>query len=427
MTIHNYGLRVWDIDYVAKKILFLDLQMGQIKRIYQCIVISPDDKCCFLGTLTGDIIEINLTNNLFKRVGPAKRLFSQGINCLTFLPNNDLLVGGGDGSIAKIDTDRMLVKAEGKVMGACTSISLTADASHFFAGTSKATIYWGNSNTIQPELRNTCHCERINDIAFPAGYSDLFATCSTNDIRVWNAKTRQELLRVEVPGLECYSVKFMADGKSILSGWNDGKIRAFLPQSGKLFYAINDAHNHGVTSLMPTNDCQRVVSGGMEGEVRIWRIGTQTQIMEASLKEHRGRVADIQINRSDSQAVSASYDGSCIIWDIVQHVRIKCLFESTMFKQVVYHPDESQLLTTGSDRKITYWDCFDGQAIRMLDGSQTGEINALAIMQEGEHFVSAGEDKVVRLWDYDEGISYYSGVGHSGAVTKVSKRIIQIL
>ena len=63
----------------------------------------------------------------------------------------------------------------------------------------------------------------------------------------------------------------------------------------------------------------------------------------------------------------------------------------------------------------------------MLDGSQTGEINALAIMQEGEHFVSAGEDKVVRLWDYDEGISYYSGVGHSGAVTKVSKRIIQIL
>jgi len=38
----------------------------------------------------------------------------------------------------------------------------------------------------------------------------------------------------------------------------------------------------------------------MEGEVRIWRIGRQTQIMEASLKEHRGRVADIKINRSDS-------------------------------------------------------------------------------------------------------------------------------
>ena len=32
--------------------------MGQIKRIYQCIVISPDDSSAYLGTLTGDIIEI---------------------------------------------------------------------------------------------------------------------------------------------------------------------------------------------------------------------------------------------------------------------------------------------------------------------------------------------------------------------------------
>ena len=59
----------------------------------------------------------------------------------------------------------------------------------------------------------------------------------------------------------------------------------------------------------------------------------------------------------------------------------------------------------------------------MLDGSQSGELNALAIMQEGEHFLSGGEDKVVRLWDYDEGISYYSGVGHSGGITKVRIQI----
>jgi len=96
-----------------------------------------------------------------------------------------------------------------------------------------------------------------------------------------------------------------------------------------------------------------------------------------------------------------------------------CLFESTMFKQVLYHPDESQVLTTGSNRKITYWDCFDGQAIRMLDGSETGEIDALAITENGEHFVSGGQDKKVKLWDYDEGICYYNGIGHSGDITKI--------
>lgn len=314
----------------------------------------------------------------------------------------------------------MITKSEAKVNGAVTSFSLTADGTHTFVGTDRATIYWSDTDQINPELRNTCHYERINDIAFPLGYSQVFATCSKNDIRVWNSTTRQELLRIEVPGLECFCCNFMSDGKSIVSGWNDGKIRAFLPQSGKLFYVINDAHNHGVTAIALTNDCQRIISGGMEGEVRIWKIGTQTQIMEASLKEHRGRVSDIRVNKNDDQAVSSSFDGSCIVWDLQTHTRLTCLFESTMFKQVLYHPDESQLLTAGSDRKITYWDCFDGQAIRMLDGSDSGEINALAITHEGEHCVSGGEDKKVKIWDYDEGICGWEGIGHSGGITKVA-------
>jgi len=75
--------------------------------------------------------------------------------------------------------------------------------------------------------------------------------------------------------------------------------------------------------------------------------------MEGSLKEHRGRVSDIKINKADTQAVSSSYDGSCIIWDIINNTRVMCLFESTMFKRVLYHSYNSQVPTTGSNTKIT--------------------------------------------------------------------------
>jgi WD40 repeat protein len=117
----------------------------------------------------------------------------------------------------------------------------------------------------------------------------------------------------------------------------------------------------------------------MEGEVRVWRIGRQTQTMEISLKEHRGRVYDIQVNRANDQAVSASADGSCIVWDLKTFTRTTCLFEKTMFKQVLYHPGEAQVITTGSDRKIAYWDTYDGQEIRNIEASE-GEINALGFM-----------------------------------------------
>lgn len=46
-------------------------------------------------------------------------------------------------------------------------------------------------------------------------------------------------------------------------------------------------------------------------------------------------------------------------------------------------------------------------------------INILIFYREGEHFVSGGEDKLVKLWGYDEGICYYVGTGHSGAITRV--------
>jgi len=76
-------------------------------------------------------------------------------------------------------------------------------------------------------------------------------------------------------------------------------------------------------------------------------------------------------------------------------------------------------LTTGSDRKITYWEKFDGQVIRKIDGSEEGELNALAITHSGEHFVTGGEDTILRIWGYDDGQKYYEGCGHSGAITKI--------
>ena len=38
-------------------------------------------------------------------------------------------------------------------------------------------------------------------------------------------------------------------------------------------YVIHDAHINGVTAINSTSDSATIISGGAEGEVRIWRIG----------------------------------------------------------------------------------------------------------------------------------------------------------
>ena len=214
-------------------------------------------------------------------------------------------------------------------------------------------------------------------------------------------------------------LSYSKDGKSIISGWSDGKIRAFGPQSGKLIYTINDAHQKAVTAIACSSDSGKLVSGGAEGLVRVWRLGKTSQTLEASLKDHRGQINSIRIKASDEECVSASSDGSCIIWDLTTFKRRQSLFANTFFKSVVYHPDESQLVTTGTDRKITYWDAFDGQAIRIIDASDADEVNTLTVDRDGEAIISGGGDKLVKLWGYDEGHCYYVGIGHSGAVSSV--------
>lgn len=74
------------------------------------------------------------------------------------------------------------------------------------------------------------------------------------------------------------------NGQSIISGWSDGKIRAFGPQSGKLLYTIHDAHQGAVTAISGTPDSTRIISGGEEGMVRMWAIRAHSQVMEASMK-----------------------------------------------------------------------------------------------------------------------------------------------
>jgi len=54
---------------------------------------------------------------------------------------------------------------------------------------------------------------------------------------------------------------------TFLTAWNDGKIRVFTPETGKLKLIIHNAHSMGVTAIAATNDCKWIVSGGGEGQV----------------------------------------------------------------------------------------------------------------------------------------------------------------
>ncbi|EGF78625.1 hypothetical protein BATDEDRAFT_26475 [Batrachochytrium dendrobatidis JAM81] len=417
-------LRVWELNVSQRKIRATNCQTGQIKRVVKCIDIDQNDEFMYCGTTTGDLMQVNLRTKLFKHSGPPKEkeLFSMGILSAALTPKGDeVIVGCGDGVIAKLSLPKLSIVKKTKINGSVTSITFD-DEKQFFAGTAYSNIYTVMLDEFSPTLKSTCHYASINDICFPTESSDVFATASDTDIRIWNAHTSTELLRIAVANLECKCITFKKDGSSLISGWNDGKIRAFGPQSGRLQYEINDAHKRCVTALAVTEPFNsagdfRVVSG--DGQVRVWRITKQVQHLEDAMKEHKGTVTCIKIRKNSLECVSSSSDGSCILWDLTRYVRNQVLFAPSFFKAVCYYPDESQLLTSGTDRKVAYWEAFDGSLIRELEVSQSDTINGLDITCDGKLFVIGGSDKLVKVYRYEEGDVAFVGVGHSTDITKV--------
>ena len=53
---------------------------------------------------------------------------------------------------------------------------------------------------------------------FNSESSELYATSSHDDVRVWHAETGKELLRITNSNMICHAVIITPDGKAIITG-----------------------------------------------------------------------------------------------------------------------------------------------------------------------------------------------------------------
>jgi WD40 repeat protein len=433
LTAGHYHVRRWEFDVARRRLTPTDVALGSLKRVFTCLALDDTDSLAWCGTASGDVLEVSVPHARFVRA--SKNRFTQGVASAAYVPggareHDAVIVGNGDGTLVRLSTHALEVDAAVELLGGVTSVALNRTRTALVAGTADGNRYALSVAEFKPSLVGTAHASPIFDVVFPRDTPELFVTASKTDVRLWNAHSRTELLRIQVPTLSCLAVAVTPDGAAIITGWDDGKIRAFTPETGRLKYIISDAHAEAVTALAVTSDSARIVSGGKDGRVRVWNVAGRTQVMEMGFKEHKKTVTALTLTHHDEECISASEDGSCIVWNLKRGVRANALFASTMFRAAVYHPDESQILTTGSDRKLSYWDAVDCSPIRVVDGA-TAEICALDVEADGLCFASGGLDRLVKVWLYDEGINTHVGAGHSGGISRLrispdQKRIVSV-
>ena len=228
-------MKIWTFNSKTKKLSFFDCPLGHIKRQINCISIDSTDALAFCGTRSGDLLEIALNRGIYNRSGPVEKKFQAGISQI-ISKFKHLYIGANDGTFAKIDKKTLCISGEANFPDSSIT-ALTASESKVYNVSNRSIVRsvqdTGSFQNIVPFMNG--HYGSISQIAFPANFGEVFASCSLDEIRIWNTPNQKELLKIELSAgsssdyAQSNCVEFMPDGKSIVSGWSDGKIRCFLP------------------------------------------------------------------------------------------------------------------------------------------------------------------------------------------------------
>ncbi|XP_017767135.1 PREDICTED: cilia- and flagella-associated protein 52 [Eufriesea mexicana] len=449
--------KLWHIDAKNSKLYGMDVKVGKIKRAINCLVIDETDENIYCGTTSGDIIQARLNiakskeaNKYPVMIGcyskipthPKKsnacdgQVYAGGVKNLLLLEKGKLIVGAGDGTVELTEITKesictinktkkpfivpaIITYQTANVCAAMTSM-LRYKNDVILVGTIKCEIYEIELSSFHIRLIATCHTNSIFDLTFPRNCSEIFATTSENDIRIWKLITQKELLRITVPNFASSSLCFDYNGGSIISAWNDGAIRGFALNGGKLLFQINCAHTKAVSTITITNDDSKLISGGCDGQIRIWNAKSEIRHLLQVLKEHRGPITSLHVSPDNKGLISSSTDGTCILWDLKNFTRKFMLRGNTMYMATCFVPNGIQILTCGTDRKIAYWETLDGSLVREIEGSITGTLNTIGVSYDGQYFLTGSEDSIVKLWDYHTATTICLSTAHAAAITACS-------
>ena len=87
-------------------------------------------------------------------------------------------------------------------------------------------------------------------------------------------------------------------------------------------------------------------------------------------------------------------------------------------KSLSYSPDGRFLVSGGRDKVVKLWDMQNGRLVRNFE-NQSSEVNAVTVSSDGSQVAVSGADSTIRLWDTQAGNLLQSIKGHTGSVNSV--------
>jgi WD40 repeat protein len=216
-----------------------------------------------------------------------------------------------------------------------------------------------------------------------------------------------------------YHVEFSPRADTLASCGNDGTVRLWDPQTGRLKRVLR-GHNGDVNWVAFSPDGSKLGTGGDDGTVRLWDLSGDGDPKPVTLGKHDDWVTCVLFTPDGRRLLSTGRDG---------HVKVWAAETGRMLRSVTAHakwiegmalsPDGRILATASADHTVKLWNAETFQERRALSG-HGGNVQSVAFSHSGQRLASGGFDQSIKLWNTSRGEALETGKGHRSIVECVA-------
>lgn len=174
-----------------------------------------------------------------------------------------------------------------------------------------------------------------------------------------------------------------------VSGGDDYKIKVWSYQTRRCLFTLN-GHLDYVRTVFFHHELPWIISSSDDQTIRIWN--WQNRSLICTMTGHNHYVMCAQFHPKDDLVVSASLDQSVRVWDISGLRKKHSAPTSMSFEDQAARNNAQQTDMFGNT---------DAMVKFVLEGHDRG-VNWVAFHPTAPHIVSAGDDRLIKLWRFSE-------------------------